>query len=125
MHAHIAGRLLQLAAKEAPTWGHKLSEHLVVPGVGRLWKCSVCGAMSSPYLMLHAVCPRAPGPAMACNARVQWSVALRKRARTAQKQFRSEVNREKRKAGNQYKDTVTNMSPANIAAHKRLRKNPE
>ena len=124
-HTQIAARLLQLAVQEAPAWGHKLSEHIVVHGVGRLWKCSACGAMASPYLMLHAVCPQAKGPALEYHARVKWSVALRKRARAAQKAFRSEVNTVKRKAVNQFKDAVTNMSPANIAAHKRLRKTSE
>ena len=89
----IAVRLLQLARKEAPTWGHKLSEHLVVHGVGRLWKCSDCGAMASPYLMLHAVCPKGQGPSLGYNERVQWSVAFRKKARQSQKTFRAQVTK--------------------------------
>ena len=121
-HTQIAARLLQMARAEAPSWGHKLTERLVVAGVGRLWKCSDCGQMASPYLMLRGLCLKSKGPSLCYNERVRWSVALRQEARKNQIAFRAQVNVAKRKAMNLYKDSVAKMSPANIAAHKRLRK---
>ena len=122
-HSQIAARLLVLAKNAKNSWGHILSEHVVVHGVGRLWKCERCSAVDCPYLMLHANCPKATGPSLRYPDRVRWSVQLRKQARQQQRSFRAQVNKVKRKALNDYKDSVTHMSQANIMAHKKRRKN--
>ena len=121
-HSQIAARLLVLAKNANNSWGHQLSEHVVVHGVGRLWKCDRCAIIDSPYLMLHANCPRAPGPSLRYPDRVQWSVQLRKQARNQQRTFRAGVNKARRQALNAYKDTVTQMSIANIRAHQKRRR---
>lgn len=121
-HSQIAARLLLLAKKVQNTWGHCLHEHVVVHGVGRLWKCSKCDAVDSPYLILHANCPNAIGPSLKYSARVQWSVQLRKQARAEQRDFRAKATWVKRLALNNYKDQVTKMSQANIDAHKKRRR---
>ena len=122
VQSQIAARLLVLAKNAKNSWGHQLSEHVVVHGVGCLWKCERCSIVDCPYLMLHANCPKALGPSLRYPDRVRWSVRLRKQAREQQRMFRAHVNKAKRKALNAYKDSVTSMSQADIEAHRKRRR---